>query len=1144
MLPYSRLLRAFSVVSFPGRFILALVPILLALPLFTFGQAPAPTVAPAEEKILELSPFVITADSNVGYAATSTLAGTRIKTDLKDLGSAISVITPEFLADTGATNLEDLLSFTLGTEIGGMQGNFSGADLGGSSQRYDLDEQRREPQAGARVRGISAPNFTRGYFSTSIPIDSYNTGGITISRGANSLLFGLGSAAGVVESGLSQATLGRNAYEVSSRVGSYGTHRESFKINQVLIKNRLALQIAGLNKAEQYRQDPAEDNERRVYASLEAALFKGTQNGVVGRTALRGSVEYGKGDRTPPTALPPLLAWQSFFEAPQDFRPYTGQDYLQTYDWLARNWTKWRTIDSRRIPVTATTFRPGWYESPITAAQQGYPQLLAPVHSTPHIFAQVALAYPAGASAPSLGTGNLAGFQGWIAAPNQQQSPHLATRAYNDGPQGTGFKSFSLTNREVFDFEKQLLTGDQQDIRRKFDAQVVTLEQQLFKGRAGIEATYGREEYRLDYYQPFGGAARDLSVYIDTTEYLSNGAPNPHVGRAFSYSIGDREQWRLTKRENMRATAFADVDFEQIGLTKGIGKWLGRHRFTGLWQRESRETTGLNYNTFWSGVGFDYIRTVAGANNNNWTAGDLQVFPVVYLSGDLRGVEAKDVRLTPMAINRVQNGDTHSVRYLNRITNQFETGTVRANRLAIGGTANRADVTSEALAWQSYLIDRSLVGLVGWRTDRIENFRQVRTNSRSVINEYLPDNLEISDSPATEQNGDTFTWSLVGHVPARFVRKLPAVSSASLHYSQAENFSATDERHDIFNRALPNPQGTTKEYGFSLGFAENKWSLKVNRFETNSRYASVLGAETAAGVSEFTNRWLTGYETGYDNQTTYPIQSLEIFRRGYTTYDQFFSALINAIPEPVRSIYAPFRNAQGNWTNRDTIRGLTSTSDIIAKGWETELTANPLPNWRLSMNLVKLGTVRANTGQALLDYSNQVMDNLAKANLLGVVEGVASIVPFETRFNQQVITGLRGERAKDGAVSQEARKWRANLVTNYDFRQGRLRGFGAGAGVRWQSKVATGYEVTLDARGNQVPVVSRPFLGSAELNGDLWFSYGRKLTEKVSWKVQLNVRNVIGSGELIPVYTNPDGRTALYRIAPDRNWFLTNTFSF
>ena len=1098
-------------------------------------------VTPPNDEAIMLSPFTVSTDQDKGYVATSTLAGTRIKTDLRDLGSAITVITPEFMNDLGATNLEDLLAYTTSTEIGGLQGNFSAADLGANAQRYDLDEQRREPQSGARVRGLFAPNFTRSYFSTSIPIDAYNTGSITISRGANSLLFGLGSAAGVMDNGLSQANLSRNTRDLSLRIGSYGARRETFKINQVLVKNRVALQLAGMEKNEKYRQGPAYDREKRLYGTAEALVFRNDRSRLLGRTIVRGSAEVGRGTRVPPTSLPPLLAWESFFSPPPDYRPYTGQDYLQGYDYLAKNWSRWRTLDTRRIPVTATTFRPGWFESPAIAEAAGTPNLLTPVHSTSHFFEQIGLPYGSGPT-PTLGTTGLAGFQGWIAASNQALSPHLATRMYNEGQQGTGFKGASLTDRKVFDFRNQLLTGSLQDIQRKFDAQLVTLEQQLFQGRAGVEGTYGRESYRLDSYQPFGGSGRDLALYIDTTEYLSDGSRNPNVGRAFALALGDREQWRTTTRENRRVTAFADLDFDDV--RKGLGLWLGRHRVTGLWQQESRENTGLNYGMFWSGDGFDFNRTIRGANNNQWTASGNQVVELVYLSDDLRGREPGEVRLRQMDKARVRDGDTYNVRYYSRPTGQFTTGTVRANQLATGGVANRTDVTSEALAWQPYLLGRSLVGMIGWRRDTIENFRQIRTNARGPVNEYLPSNLEIADEPATEQEGSTFTWSVVGHVPARWVEKLPVFSGISAHFAKAENFSAIDERHDIFNRPIPNPSGTTTEYGATLGFRDNKWALKLNRFETVSAYSGALSSETAAAITEFTNRWLNGYENGYDDQRTYPIERQAIYTRGYTSYDQFFTALINAIPEPVRSIYAPFRNANGAWNNRNTIRGLASTSDVIAKGWEGELNGNPFPNWRVSLNVVKLETIVSNTGTALADYASQVMANLAAARLIGMPEGVNSIVPFETRFNQQVITGLTSARARDGAVSQEQRKWRVNAVSNFEFSEGRLRGFGVGGSLRWQSKVATGYPVTLDALGNQLPVLERPFYGPAELNGDVWFSYTRKLSDRVRWKAQLNLRNLIGSQEEIPVYTNPDGQRALYRLAPDRNWFLTNTFSF
>ena len=60
----------------------------------------------------------------------------------------------------------------------------------------------RDPDGTTRVRGLSAPDRARNFFKTDIPFDSYNTDRVDLNRGANSFLFGLGSPAGLINSGL------------------------------------------------------------------------------------------------------------------------------------------------------------------------------------------------------------------------------------------------------------------------------------------------------------------------------------------------------------------------------------------------------------------------------------------------------------------------------------------------------------------------------------------------------------------------------------------------------------------------------------------------------------------------------------------------------------------------------------------------------------------------------------------------------------------------------------------------------------------------------------------------------------------------------------------------------------------------------
>ncbi len=78
-----------------------------------------------DEDVFELSPFEVSAGSGSGYTATSTLAGTRIRTNLKDLGSAISIVTEEFLEDLGITDSSSLLQYSPQSEVGGAaEGNY------------------------------------------------------------------------------------------------------------------------------------------------------------------------------------------------------------------------------------------------------------------------------------------------------------------------------------------------------------------------------------------------------------------------------------------------------------------------------------------------------------------------------------------------------------------------------------------------------------------------------------------------------------------------------------------------------------------------------------------------------------------------------------------------------------------------------------------------------------------------------------------------------------------------------------------------------------------------------------------------------------------------------------------------------------
>jgi hypothetical protein len=231
------------------------------------------------------------------------------------------------------------------------------------------------------------------------------------------------------------------------------------------------------------------------------------------------------------------------------------------------------------------------------------------------------------------------------------------------------------------------------------------------------------------------------------------------------------------------------------------------------------------------------------------------------------------------------------------------------------------------------------------------------------------------------------------------------------------------------------------------------------------------------------------------------------------------------------------------------MQGFAVTSDSASKGYEFELTSNPMPNWRVSFNASKTTAIRTNVGGPVLDSLVSYMDTLMSGP-------AGDLVRFNSDYSagnelRQDWIGWRGQytllKLQQNAAASELRKWRYNVITNYTFRSGFLRDVGVGASYRWQDKVVIGYPVIPDPVN---PILAsfdlnKPYYGPSEDALDLWASYEHKLTSKINWKIQLNVYNVGKHNGLIPISVQPDGQTwAAVRTTPVQEWALTNTLTF
>ena len=249
------------------RWLVAALPALLGISSEVHAQAvqPPPNGRVARESVVTLSPFEVSADKDTGYAATNTLAGTRLASPIKDLGASLSILTKDLMTDLGASNVNDLLIYTAGMEAAGPGGNFSGSVSDINSNQTVGDAPRTNPQGSSRTRGLDAPNFTRGFFASDIPMDAYNTESVTVNRGPNAALFGVGSPAGVVDTALLRPNLRRDASKVEFRFGNNDAARTSIDLNRVLVPKTLAFRLAALHDDEKYNQRPAFEDTRRIY---------------------------------------------------------------------------------------------------------------------------------------------------------------------------------------------------------------------------------------------------------------------------------------------------------------------------------------------------------------------------------------------------------------------------------------------------------------------------------------------------------------------------------------------------------------------------------------------------------------------------------------------------------------------------------------------------------------------------------------------------------------------------------------------------------------------------------------------------------------------------------------------------------------
>src|SRR4051794_33635431 len=143
----------------------------------------------------------------IGYRAKNAVTATKTDTPLSETPQSVTVITRDQMVDQGANNLQDALNYAAGVR----------------SDAYGVDSRTDS----MRVRGaypdiyLDGLRQAYGYYTSTTRTEPYTLERLEVLRGPSGMLFGAGTAAGVINM-VSKRPLQEAQREVGVQFGSFG----------------------------------------------------------------------------------------------------------------------------------------------------------------------------------------------------------------------------------------------------------------------------------------------------------------------------------------------------------------------------------------------------------------------------------------------------------------------------------------------------------------------------------------------------------------------------------------------------------------------------------------------------------------------------------------------------------------------------------------------------------------------------------------------------------------------------------------------------------------------------------------------------------------------------------------------------------
>lgn len=1115
------------------------------------ASAQAMSKPPADDSdAIVLSPFEVSATSDIGYQARETIAGGRLRTELRDVSSQVDVMTQEFISDLGINSLEDALRFSLNVDSQSEWFDPSGSE-------NTLTGNPFNPSAGNRARGLARASTSVGFFETSAPIDSYNTERYSFVGGPNAILFGNGMAGGSVDTSFKRAGVHKNKYSASLQVDSDDGYRGTIDLNQVLLPRLLAVRVNALKQDLAAGRKPSYDRSDRHFTSVSFEPFK--------QLRVRAYSENARIRKSPVRSTLVQDKVTPYFD--RFLTPEQKAHYLATYDPSVLKGFDNAAINSFNIGANSTA---------VTAAltAQGFGPPIAGVPNT-----DIASRYTSSSPVLILSGGQTTKIpiMSWNNTSFLQNGP---------GPHIGENYDWSFSDGSIYPTQINLVgNGLQNSTRTKTYGTVIEFNpaRNLF-----IEFATNREAVTYSFVETLGTGGTELM--IDLNRYLPaqwapgqpapTRVPNPNYGRYYvqsSVSGGDNQQ----EKADDRVTATYTIDFTQ---NKGWTRWLGVHRLLGLWtsqmsQRFEQVRNGASAATVVSDNDF----TTRIANNAavplpsaliDMTQANRQLQVRHYLGSPTAGVGGApyvDMQIDPW------NWGTMGV------DSSGQPVVVAGENLPGGGSAyaisnGRKETVGKMFSIQSAFFKNRVITSFGHRSDTnsYTNWTDRSLQPRYDANTgayYFPQpgspnnaafanapfmswqdfqklGLKNIQSPSSRQNEGprSILKGIVVHPTHWF----------SLFYNTSTSaYAAEFSRFNHDGSPMTIDDGTGKDYGFSVSTPSGKFSLRVNWYESTRQGGnSVFQGQIANGMRSlrdtiyYIDKTFLNLNPDFDiagNRYAYYLQSVQ---------DSSLPSNVNANTNFVGNSFPVAPNREQSAVQ----------ADRRAKGVEVTLTANPLPGLALSLRGAKSSTADSNAGLPWFEYADARW-----ADWVSIADKPIGNIPGMTQTIKQymqsiILPTMSYMKMSSGMPNPQERKYKVNFTARYSLQRGFLKGVYFGGNYSWRSKSILAYgsrpaqanEVYKEFAGigagsYDVPDFSSPITGRPLTTLDGFLGYRRRILRGTcEWSMQLNIRNLLDDDELIQQRAygkkQSDGTMKFwitnYNVPEPRRFTLTNTISF